>query len=72
VEDLETSKSLTDRKYFKNLPKPLILKYLKYSYLSESFLIRDNSKLANMKYLNIGMDVDLLAARSLLAKTGQM
>lgn len=72
VKDLELTKSLTDRKYWKDLPKPLRLIYLKYSYLSESFLIRDNSKLANMKYLNLGMDVDLLAARSLLAKTGQL
>jgi hypothetical protein len=72
VKDLELSKPLVDRKYWKDLPKPLRLIYLKYCYLSESFLIRDNSKLANMKYLNLGMDVDLLAARSLLAKTGPM
>jgi hypothetical protein len=72
TEELQLELPLVDRNYWKTLPLSLRKIYIKYSYLSESFLGSSKDKIAHMKYLNLGMDVDLLMGRSLLSKTGSL
>jgi len=71
--NLSLDKPLIERVYWnENDFRPYKKIFLRFSYLAESFLIRDNTKLCNLKYLDLGMDVDLAAGRSLLSKTGAL
>lgn len=66
-DSLELELPLTDRKYWKDPNFGALRKiYLQYNSVVEAFMGKPGRSLVNLKYLSLGMDVDLSYGRSLV------